>query len=71
MSTHTRTLNIPSIPGGPDGIPVTEADANYYKSAARNIRWHFRNGESFAGSNVTETVARLCEAAANALETQK
>lgn len=61
-------VSVPSVPHGPEGVPVTWADADYYRSAARNIRYAAQHGRSFAGSNLTETVAKLCEAAAEALE---
>jgi len=65
---HTRVVGIPSVPFGPQGVEVVKADADYYRAAARNIRSMARRGESFTGSNLTETVAKLCEAAAEALE---
>lgn len=64
-------VKIPHVPFGPKGVPQIEADANYYREAARNIRFHAERGTGvakFAGSNLTEAVARLCEAAAEALE---
>lgn len=66
--SHVRTIEIPSIPAGPVGVPAEHADAAYYRDAAASIRWHFHYGTSFAGSNLTETVAKLCETAAQALE---
>lgn len=65
---HTLIVAIPSVPYGPAGTPVREADADYYRAAARNIRHQKAQGNAFAGSNLTETVAKLCEAAAEALE---
>ncbi|WP_144719264.1 hypothetical protein [Agrococcus jejuensis] len=62
-----REVVIPSVPFGPIGVPHARADANYYRLAARNIRSAAARGGGFAGSNLTETVARLCEAAAEAL----
>lgn len=58
---------IPKVPYGPLGVPQDQADADYYLSAAENIRYHQSRGNSFAGSNLTEAVARLCEAVAAAL----
>jgi hypothetical protein len=66
--SHTLTVAVPSVPYGPKGVPVEKADAGYYQAAARNIRYAAEHGNSFAGSNLTETVAKLCEAAAEALE---
>ncbi len=64
---HVLTINIPSVPYGPKGISAEQADAAYYRSAARNIRYHKLRGDSFAGSNLTETVAKLCDSVADAL----
>lgn len=66
-SPHVLTVNVPSIPYGPQGVSVERADADYYRAAARNIRHHAQRGNAFAGSNLTETVAKPCEAAAEAL----
>jgi hypothetical protein len=64
---HTLTVNVPSIPYGPD-LPVHERDADYYRHAAQGIRHMTRGGHGkFAGSNLTEAVAQLCDAAADAL----
>lgn len=59
---------IPSVPHGPLGVPADAADADYFRSAARNIRAQAQRGNAFSGSNVTETVAKLCDAAAAALD---
>lgn len=64
---HILSINIPSVPYGPEGVPVEQADADYYRAAARNIRHAQQSGRSFAGSNLTETVARLCDSVADAL----
>lgn len=58
---------IPSVPNGPAGLSQRESDAMYYREAAYLIRWHAEQGRPFAGSNLTEAVAQLCEAAAAAL----
>lgn len=70
MSSTERTIKIPTVPGGPKHLTPAQSDAMYYREAAANIRWNFRHAknEGFAGSNVTEAVARLCEAAAEALD---
>lgn len=66
--THERAVAIPGVMYGPLGIEPAKADADYYRAAARNIRYHKERGNAFAGSNLTEAVAKLCEAAAEALE---
>lgn len=65
---HLREVVVPMVPFGPVGVPQAEADARYYRHAARNIRSAASRGGAFAGSNLTEAVARLCEAAADALD---
>ncbi len=60
-------VTVPSVPYGPAGVQRDVADADYYRAAARSIRSQAMRGEAFSGSNVTETVALLCEAAAEAL----
>lgn len=67
---HVLTVAIPSIPYGPILVPVREADADYYRAAAKNIRHQKAQSNAFAGSNLTEAVARLCEATAEALDPQ-
>lgn len=64
---HIAVVSIPRVPFGPEGAPRT-VDARYYRDAARNIRSQAERGNGFAGSNLTESVARLCDAAADALE---
>lgn len=64
---HVLTVTVPSVPYGPEGVPVEQADADYYRAAARNIRRAKQRGNSFAGSNLTETVAKLCDAVADSL----
>lgn len=61
---------IPHVPHGPVGVAPEAASADYYRSAAENIRFQAERGRSFAGSNLTEAVAQLCEQAAVALERQ-
>jgi hypothetical protein len=65
---HVLTVTVPSVPHGPIGVPVEQADADYYRAAARNIRYAKQRGRSFAGSNLTETVAKLCDAVAESLD---
>lgn len=67
MAEHVEIVAIPRVPHGPEGIDPRKADADYYREAARNIRFQFPKSR-FAGSNLTEAVARLCEAAAKALD---
>jgi hypothetical protein len=61
-------VNVPHIPFGPNGMPGNFPDADYYRSAARVIRHQANVGGSFAGSNLTEAVAKLCDNAADALD---
>jgi hypothetical protein len=61
-------VNVPHIVFGPDGMPGHFTDAECYRSAARNIRHQANVGEPFAGPNVTEAVAKLCDNAADALD---
>lgn len=68
MTNHRVLLDVPSVPYGPRHVTPSEADADYYRAAAAHIRSQARRGEAFAGSNLTESVARLCEAASAALE---
>lgn len=58
---------VPAVPYGPAGVPADRANAGYYRSAAKNIRYHASRGRSLMGSNLTEAVARLCDATADAL----
>jgi hypothetical protein len=60
-------VHVPHIPFGPKGIPKNLADANYYRSVAKTIRHQANVGQPFAGSNVPEAVAKLCDNAADAL----
>lgn len=71
MSTprHAVVVFVPSVPHGPEGVDAREADADYYREAARNIRFQAERGNAFSGSNVTEAVAQLCEAVARSLDT--
>ena len=68
MAKHVIVVGVPSVPYGPLGIDPRRADADYYRDAARNIRHQAARGEAFAGSNLTETVALLCEAVARSLD---
>jgi hypothetical protein len=61
-------VNVPHPPFGPKGMPENLEDADYYRNAARNIRHQANVGVSFAGPNVTEAVAKLCDNAAEALD---
>lgn len=60
-------VDVPPIPFGPEGVPEDKANAGYYRAAAKNIRYHASRGRSVMGSNLTEAVARLCDATADAL----
>lgn len=70
MTSHERTIKIPTVFGGPKHLTPEESDAMYYREAAASIRWNWRHAKNkgFAGSNLTEAVARLCEAAAESLD---
>lgn len=60
-------VNVPRIPFAPPGNPDS-VDADYYREGARNIRFNAGLGKSsIGGSNLTETVAALCESVADAL----
>jgi hypothetical protein len=61
-------VNVPHIVFGPKDAPARAPDAQYYRSAARNIRHQANVGQPFAGPNVTEAVAKLCDNAADALD---
>jgi hypothetical protein len=61
-------VQVPHILFGEKGMPENLEDADYYRSAARNIRHQANVGEPFAGSNVTEAVAKLCDNVADALD---
>lgn len=67
MAKHVIVVGVPSMPYGPEGVDPAERDRRYYLEAARNIRYQADRGNGFSGSNVTETVARLCEAVARSL----
>lgn len=54
-------MEVPSIPYGPVGIPALEADGQYYRGAAANIRHQMRQNNAFAATNLTEAVAKLCD----------
>ncbi|PRI11899.1 hypothetical protein [Leucobacter massiliensis] len=58
---------IPTVPFGPETSTRDSADAGYYREAARNIRYQAMRGNAFSGSHVTEAVAQLCDAVADAL----
>lgn len=61
------TVNVPRIPFAPHGDPDS-VDADYYREGARNIRFNAGLGKSsIGGSNLTEVVAALCDAVADAL----
>jgi hypothetical protein len=60
-------VNVPHIVFG-FGVQGNLADADYYRSAAREIRHQANVGQPFAGSLVTEAVAKLCDNAAEALD---
>ena len=61
------TIPVPHVIYGPQGIPVDEADADYLRSAVKNID-HLSHGERLWGSNLTATVRKLLLDAAQALD---
>jgi hypothetical protein len=61
-------VHVPHILFGEKGMPENLEDADYYRSAARSIRHQANVGQAFAGSKVTEAVAKLCDNAAEALD---
>lgn len=61
--SETITIPRPHVPHGPEGVPANQADADYLRSAARNFRYR-----KVCGSNLTDTVCRLLEDAAAAIE---
>ncbi len=63
----TITIPTPHVPFGPTGVPEHEADADYLRSAVRNIEY-LERGEKLWGSNVTATVVKLLNDAADAVE---
>lgn len=54
----------PHVLNGPKGIPEAEADADYLRKAARNLRDHYKP----FGSTLRATVVDLLNAAADAVE---
>jgi hypothetical protein len=61
-------VDIPHIPFGTKDVPARWADIQYYRTAASTIRHQANVGQPFAGPNVTEAVAKLCDNAAEALD---
>ncbi|MDN4174755.1 hypothetical protein QWY28_17470 [Nocardioides sp. SOB77] len=59
----TITVPRPHVLYGPEGMPVDQADARYLRDAARNVE-HAR----CLGSNLTATVTKLLNDAADALD---
>ena len=68
MSARTITIPAPHVIYGPEGVPEAVADADYLRAAVRNIRYAESNGASMFGSNLTNTVCKLLEDSAAALE---
>lgn len=56
------TVPRPTVPFGPVGVPVDQADADYLRSAAGNIEF-----ARCLGSNLTATVTKLLRDAADAI----
>lgn len=68
MTTEPTTVTIPRphVTNGPKGVAASVADADYLRSAVRNIESQGR-GERLWGSGVTEMVSKLLNDAADAL----
>lgn len=64
----TITLPAPHVLFGPENVPENVADADYLRDAVRNIRWAEKDGRGLFGSNLTDTVVKLLEDAADALD---
>lgn len=62
----TITIPRPHVPYGPDHVTEDQADADYLRSAVRNID-HLSRGERIWGSNVTATVRKVLLDAADTL----
>jgi len=67
VDADTITVPRPHVAHGPAGVHPDEADAEYLRSAVRNIE-HQGRGERLWGSNLTATVVRLLIDAAFAIE---
>lgn len=65
--SKTITIPAPHVPHGPVGVPENVADADYLRAAVRNIEYQTR-GERLWGSNLTATIIKLLNDAANALD---
>lgn len=65
MSMSAITVPRPHVIHGPEGITPEQADAAYLRHAARNIRYR-----KVCGSNLTDTVCKLLEDAATAIEAE-
>lgn len=68
MSNLTFTVKVPTIPVTPEGMEPTARDVKQYRDAAKKIRSNAARGNDISGSILTEAVAALCDAAADALE---
>lgn len=62
------TIPAPHVPNGPVGIPEHKADADYIRSAIRNLEHQINLGRKFAGSNLTATVFKLLADVAEQLD---
>lgn len=62
----TITIPTPHVPFGPTHVPEHVADADYLRGAVRNIEYR-EQGEKLWGSNLTATVIKLLNDAAEAI----
>lgn len=68
VEADTVTVPRPHVPFGPMRVPENEADADYLRAAVKNIRYAESNGRGLFGSNLTNTVCKLLNDVADALD---
>lgn len=71
MTVDTITIPRPHVPFGPVGVPANRADAEYLRSAVRNIEFSVNRGRALWGSNLTATITKLLLDTAAALDAQE
>lgn len=62
------TVRRPHVENGPVGVPADKADADYLRSAVRNIEHRMSAVRGLWGSGVTAMVVQLLTDAADAIE---
>lgn len=67
IASQTITIRRPHVPFGPEHVSADKADADYLRSAVRNIDYLAR-GERLWGSNLTATIRQILLDAADALD---